>query len=180
MSIADDPDLAKRLHYPGEGDRREDVPKDECDDPKKCAVEALKEAETEEQERRAIASLLKTYRRISSTHEMQDIHEQEHNHHDERDEHIPAIIRSVVIAAILGLAAWVLSQEARMGDHRAEVAGIKARQEIVLQRLDAIEASQHPSTSRRYTADDAARDRESNIREHQQLETRVLRLEQRK
>jgi hypothetical protein len=153
---------------------------EDCTDPKRCAVVALKEAETEEQERMALASLLKTYRRLNSTHDMREIEQQENHNHDERDEHIPAIIRAVVIAAIIGLAGWVLSQEARLDDWEPAYSAIKARQEIVLQRLDAIEASQHPATSRRYTADDANRDREANIREHQQLEQRILRLEQRK
>jgi hypothetical protein len=57
----------------------------------------------------------------------------------------------VIVASTLGCIGFVVS----MGSN---IAAIEARQHIVLERLDRLESSIHPATSKRYTSDDAVRD----------------------
>ena len=80
------------------------------------------------------------------------------------------IIGGVLTAAILGVAGQVIS-------NGTQIAAIIARQEIVLQRIQAMEQSSHPSTSKRYTSDDAARDREMVEKHLARIEERLTRLD---
>lgn len=71
------------------------------------------------------------------------------------------------------------------------LAAVEARLQIAMQRIETLEASQHPATSRRYTSDDANRDlellrtrirdaREEARKDSEGLSVRVLRLEDRR
>ena len=82
------------------------------------------------------------------------------------------IIGGVLTAAILGVAGQVIS-------NGTLVAAIGARQELVLQRLTAIEQNIHPATSKRYTSDDAAHDREIVEKHLTRIEERITRIEDR-
>ena len=57
----------------------------------------------------------------------------------------------IIVASTMACIGFVIS----MGTN---LAAIEARQHIVLERLDRLESSVHPATSKRYTSDDAARD----------------------
>jgi hypothetical protein len=63
----------------------------------------------------------------------------------------PMIAASISVAGIVGAVAVITTI-------KADISGISARQEIVLQRLDRLEGTLHPATSKRYTSDDAVRD----------------------
>ena len=61
------------------------------------------------------------------------------------------VFGGVVTAAIVGLSAATI-------DQGREISAMRARQEIVLQRLTALESGTSSATSERYRASDAARD----------------------
>ena len=63
----------------------------------------------------------------------------------------PMIAASISVAGIVGAVTVIATI-------KADISGISARQEIVLQRLDRLEGTLHPATSKRYTSDDAVRD----------------------
>lgn len=95
----------------------------------------------------------------------------------------PVVVAGLLTAGIAGAVTAVISVS-------SEVAGIKARQQIVFGRLDVIESSNHPATAKRYTSDDAARDlelirmrirdgREECRRDNDDVKQRVQRLEDR-
>jgi hypothetical protein len=91
--------------------------------------------------------------------------------HDEMGE-----IRWPIVTA--GLAtAGIIGAFAATTNMTANISAIDAKQQMVLQRLDRIEASQHPATSKRYTSDDADRDREYFRREFAQITARLEKIE---
>lgn len=83
----------------------------------------------------------------------------------------PVVVGGVITAGAVAIAGWLVSTT-------AQLAKVEARQEIVLQRLNTIEASTHPATSKRYTSDDAREDRERTQREVDRLIERLERVEQ--
>ena len=93
----------------------------------------------------------------------------------------PMIAASISVAGIVGAVAVITTI-------KSDISGISARQEIVLQRLDRLEGTLHPATSKRYTSDDAVRDldlirtrirdaEEMARREDNEIKLRLQRLE---
>ena len=89
----------------------------------------------------------------------------------------------ILVAATIAVGGIIIS----MGNL---IAAIEARQQMVISRLEAMESSQHPATSKRYTADDAQRDlelirtrirdaREEARKDNELIAARILRLEDR-
>jgi hypothetical protein len=76
------------------------------------------------------------------------------------------LVSGALAGGVFGLTDWILSMS-------NEVSAIRARQEIVLRRLDALENQKVPATANRFTASDAA-DLEARIM------TRLESLERRK
>jgi hypothetical protein len=74
------------------------------------------------------------------------------------------VFHSVVTASILGLATATI-------DQGRDLSAIAARQEIVLQRLAALESGTNSATSERYRASDATRD-------IARIEARIQRIEE--
>ena len=81
----------------------------------------------------------------------------------------------ILVAATIAVGGIIIS----MGNL---IAAIEARQHMVISRLEALEVSAHPATSKRYTSDDAVRDAalmRQNIRdmeEHLRLDNVELKL----
>jgi len=95
----------------------------------------------------------------------------------------PVVIASLLTAGVIGAITMSIAMT-------SEVSAIRARQQIVFERLAQIEASTHPATAKRYTSDDAARDMDlirSRIREseersrddHSELNLKIQRMEDR-
>lgn len=82
----------------------------------------------------------------------------------------PVVIGAIIAAGSIATAGWAVGLS-------NELTYVKARQEIVLQRIQVLEQSQHPSTAKRYTSDDAERDRAHVARELGSMDARVGRLE---
>ena len=80
------------------------------------------------------------------------------------------VAAGVVTAGVVAVTGWAVTLS---GDIRA----IDARMTLVLQRLDKIEASSNTLQTRRYTAEDADRDRMAARRESDLLADRIDRLE---
>ena len=80
------------------------------------------------------------------------------------------VAAGIIAAGSVTVGGWMVAVS-------SNVSAIEARQQMVLRRLDSLEASTHPSTSKRYTSEDADRDRSAMQRDISRLEYRLERLE---
>lgn len=85
----------------------------------------------------------------------------------------PVVAGGIITAALVGTGGWIVGLS-------REVSVLHAKQEMAMMAISRLEASQHPATMKRYTADDADRDRAAVERTIVRMEERILRLEQRR
>ena len=95
----------------------------------------------------------------------------------------PVVIGGLLAAGIAGAITMTIAVN-------ADLSAVKARQQVVFERLSVIETSSHPATAKRYTSDDAARDlelirmrirdsRDECRRDNDDLKQRIQRMEDR-
>jgi hypothetical protein len=95
----------------------------------------------------------------------------------------PVIVGGIIVAGGVAVGGFIV----QMGN---TISAVAATQKLMAERLDKIELSVHPSTSKRYTSDDAARDldlvrsrikdgRDDARRDHEEVIARLQRLEDR-
>ena len=93
----------------------------------------------------------------------------------------PVVAGGILVAGTVSVGGIIIS----MGNL---ISAIEARQQMVIARLEAIEVSAHPATSKRYNSDDATRDaelmrnrirdsRDEARRDHDDNKQRIQRLE---